>query len=239
MAETVRNERFLPWREACVLVGDKRVLRETEELYFRYTGFASVELGEKSYDRVHVNGFLRLYPADVKELRQGIPIGCNSALVNGFMAINGSYSKDLLEKFIVFDDELVIGTGMETSPGDDLVYPTSIYYRESELLKLCERFGLIPTEVDSDLITDSALQSVNPEREVDLLSLVGGLSCLLARERGVGDTQEWHQMSEAFLDELFELMEGLDIPVDGKNKFRYERLISEGVRFVNRREEGD
>jgi hypothetical protein len=235
MAETVRNERFLPWREACVLVGDKRVLKESDELYFRYTGLASVELGEKSYDRVHINGFLRLYPADVKDLRRGIPVSCNSALINGFMAINGSFNNELLEKFIVFDDELVIGAGTETSPTDDLTYPSSIYYRESDLLKLCERFGLIPTEVDSDLITDSSLQSVNPEREVDLLCMVGGLSCLLARQKGIGDSREWHRLSDAFIDELFELMEGLGIPVDGKNKFRYERLITEGVNFINRK----
>jgi hypothetical protein len=235
MAETVRNERFLRWREACVLVGDKRVLKELGELYIRYTGFASVELGEKSYDRVHVNGFLRLYPADVKDLRRGIPVSCNSSLVNRFMAINGNFTNELLEKFIVFDDELVIGAGVETSPDDELTYPSSIYYRESDLLKLCERFGLIPTEVDSDMIPDSSLQSVDPEREVDLLSMVGGLSCLLARQKGVGDSQEWHHLSDVFIDELFELMQGLGIPVDGKNKFRYERLIAEGVKLVNRR----
>lgn len=232
MAETVKNERFLPWREACILVGDKRVLKELDELYFRYTGFASVEMGQKSYDRVHVNGFLRLYPADVKDLRQGIPVGCNSALVNGFMSINGSYNKDLLEKFIVFDDELVIGAGTEASPHDDLTYPSSIYYRESELLKLCDRFGLTPSEVDSDWVSDSSLQSSNPEREVDLLCLVGGLSSLIAHNKGVDFAQEWHHLSDAIIDELFELMEGLGVAVDGKNKFRYERLISEGVKFV-------
>ncbi len=218
-----------------MLVGDKRVLRESQELYFRYTGFASVEMREKSYDRVHVNGFLRLYPADVKDLLQGIPVGCNSALVNVFMTINGTYNKELLEKFIVFDDELVIGTGSETSPKDEmnLSYPSSIYYRESDLIKLCDRFGLIPSDVDSELVSDSALQSVNPEREVDLLCMVGGLTCLLARQKGVDDTQEWHHLSDAFIDELFELMDGFGFSVDGKNKFRYERLISEGVKFVN------
>jgi hypothetical protein len=232
MAETVRNERFLPWREAGVLVGDKRVLKELDELYFRYSGFASVEMGQKSYDRVHVNGFLRLYPADVKDLRQGIPVGCNSALVNGFMAINGSYNKELLEKFIVFDDELVIGVGREASPQDDLLYPTSIYFRESELLKLCERFGLIPSEVDSDWVSDSNLQSTSPEREVDLLCLIGGLSSLIAQKKGIDYTQNWPHLSDAIIDELFELMEELGIAVDGKNKFRYERLITEGVKFV-------
>lgn len=235
MAETVRNERFLPWREACVLVGDKRVLKEMDELYFRYTGFASVEVREKSYDRVHVNGFLRLYPGDVKDLRQGIPVGVNSALVNDFMGINGSFSKQFLEKFIVFDDELVIGAGSEISSKDDLVYPTGIYYRESDLLKLCTRFGITPSEVDSSLVTDSSLQTADPEREVDLLCIVGGLSCLLARQKGIDYNQEGHQLSDAFLDELFELMEGLGIPVDGKSKFVYERLISEGIKFLNRK----
>jgi hypothetical protein len=234
MAETVRSERFLPWREACVLVGDKRVLKESDELYFRYSGFASIEMGEKSYDRVHVNGFLRLYPADVKELRRGIPVGCNSALVNPFMAINGSYDKALFEKFIVFDEELVIGVGNETSPGDDLFYPNSIFFSESELLRLCERFGLTPSEVDSEFISDSTLQSSSPEREVDLLYMVGGLSCLMAKHRGIDFTQEWHHLSDSFIDDLFELLEQLGVSVDGKNKFRYERLISEGVKFINR-----
>jgi hypothetical protein len=235
MAETVRNERFIPWREACVLVGDKRVLNELDELYFRYTGFASVEMGEKSYDRVHVNGFLRLYPADVKDLRRGMPVGCNSALVNSYMAINGSFNKELLEKFIVFDDEVMIGAGSETSPDDYLVYPSGIYYRESDLHELCLRFGLTPSEVDSGLVTDSSLLSANPDREVDLLNLVGGLSCLLARQGGVDDSHETHHLSDTFIDELFEVMEGLGISVDGKRKFLYECLISEGVKFVIRR----
>ncbi|MGD8909457.1 MAG: hypothetical protein PVF13_05125 [Chromatiales bacterium] len=234
MAETVRNERFLPWREACMLVGDKQVLKESDELYFRYAGFASVELGEKSYDRVHVNGFLRLYPADVQDLRRGFSVNCNSALVNDFIEINGSFNNALLEKFIVFDDELVIGAGAEPSPNDDLTYPSSIYYRESELLKLCERFGLIPKGGDFDQISNSTLQRVNSAREADLLYMVGGLACLLARQKGIGDSQEWYHLSDAFIDDLFELMVGLGILVDGRNKFRYERLIAEGVKFINR-----
>jgi hypothetical protein len=237
MVETVRNERFLPWQEACALVGDKRILNELDELYFRYTGFASVELSEKSYDRVHVNGFLRLYPADVNDLRRGISVGCNSAMINSFMAINGIFNKDLLAKFIVFDDEVVIGAGSDSSLHDNLTYPASIYYRESDLFKLCERFGLDPKEVDSELVNDSRLQSVNPEREVDLLCMVGSLSCLLARQKEVADNLEGHQLSDAFIDELFELMAGLGISVNGKSKFRYERLIAESVKFVRHRVE--
>jgi hypothetical protein len=214
------------------MLGNKQILKELDELYFRYSGFASVEVGEKSYDRIHVNGFLRLYQTDIKELRRGIPVGCNSALVNGFMAINGSYPEDLLEKFIVFDDEVVIGVGTEITCEDDLVYPNSIYYRESDLLTLCERFGLVPNEVDSELITDSSLDSIIPDREVDLLKMVGGLSCLLAKQKGVDHSQAWYDLSDAFIDELFQVMEKLGVSVEGKNKFRFERLIFEGLKMV-------
>jgi hypothetical protein len=238
MAETVANERFLPWREACVLVGDKRVLKELDELFFRYAGFASVELGEKSFDRVYVNGFLRLYPTDVKDLRQGIPVGCNSALVNHYMAINGTFNSVFLEKFIVFDDELVIGAGSEVTAEDDLVYPTSIYYRESDLLKVCNRFGITPSEVDSDFIADSNLQIPHSERETDLLYLVGALSSLLAAQKGVHTSKEWHHLSDAFIDDLFELMGSRGIAVDGKHKFRFERLISEALKRLRPPSEG-
>ncbi|MCU7843712.1 MAG: hypothetical protein KZQ93_07705 [Candidatus Thiodiazotropha sp. (ex Monitilora ramsayi)] len=231
MSDMVRNERFLTWGEACRYVGDERVLNETDELYFQYNGFASVEMGEKSYDRVHVNGFLRLYPTDVKDLRNHMPVGCNSALVNGFMAINGSFTKDLLEKFIVFDDELTIGITGDDSPHHDLDYPSSIYFRESDLLKICERFGLNPAGAESDSIPHSQ----KLEREEDLLRTVGALSCLLAKERGVDITNEWHHLSDSFIDELFDIMREMGISTEGKNKFVVERLISEGVRFVHNR----
>lgn len=231
--ETIRNERFIPWRAACILVGDPQVLKESQELYIRYTGFASVEMCERSYDRVHINGFLRVYPSDMKDLLRGIPVGCDSALVNDFMTINGSYNNELLEKFIVFDDELVIGADSTASSESDLVYPSCIYYRESDLLKLCDHFGITPSETDSYLVTDSALHNASPKREMDLLRMVGGLTRLLAQQKGIDFTREWHCLSDAFIEELFELLEELGIRVDGKNKFLYERLILEGVRSVN------
>lgn len=231
MSEMVRNERFLSWDESCRYLGDESVLNETDELYFRYAGFASVEMGEKSYDRVHVNGYLRLYQSDVNDLRNGIPVGCNSALINGHMAINGSYNKDLLEKFIVFDDELVIGVGGKGEGENDLDYPAGIFFRESDLLKICDRFGLSPVGVESE----SVQQSLKTERGTDLLCMVGALSCLLARHRGVDYTREWHHLSDSFIDELFDVMSSLGIPTEGKNKFVFERLISEGVKMVNSR----
>ncbi|MCU7795757.1 MAG: hypothetical protein KZQ73_06650 [Candidatus Thiodiazotropha sp. (ex Semelilucina semeliformis)] len=231
MSEMVRNERFLTWGEACRYVGDEGVLNETDELYFQYNGFASVEMGEKSYDRVHVNGFLRLYPADVKDLRSNMPVGCNSALVNGFMSINGSFTKELLEKFIVFDDELTIGVGSKSSSDNDLDYPSSIYFRESDLVKICDRFGLSPAGAE----TESVPHSKKLEREEELLRTVGALSCLLAKQKGVDYTKEWHHLSDSFIDELFDMLGSLGISTEGKSKFVFERLISEGVRYLNSR----
>jgi hypothetical protein len=231
MSEMVRNERFLSWDESCRYVGDESVLNETDDLYFRYAGFASVEMGEKSYERVHVNGYLRLYQSDVSDLRNGIPVGCNSALINGYMAINGSFNKELLEKFIVFDDELVIGVGGKDGGENALDYPSAIFFRESDLLKICDRFGLSPVGVESEPMQ----QSLKPERGTDLLCMVGALSCLLARQKGIDYTREWHHLSDSFIDELFEVMSNLGIPTEGKNKFAFERLIAEGVKMVNSR----
>jgi hypothetical protein len=229
MSEMVRNERFLSWDESCCYVGDESVLNETNDLFFRYAGFASVELGEKSYDRVHVSGFLRLYQSDVQELRNGIPVGCNSALINSYMAINGGFNEQLLEKFIVFDDELVIGVGGKGGGENALDYPLSIFFRESDLLKICDKFGLSPVGVESEPMQ----QSRKLERGTDLLCMVGALSCLLARQHGVDYTRDWHHLSDSFIDELFEVMGSLGIPTDGRNKFAFERLISEGVKRVN------
>jgi hypothetical protein len=231
MSEMVRNERFLSWSEACHYVGDERVLNETDELYLMYTGFASVEMEEKSYDRVHVNGYLRLYPSDLKDLRNGMPVGCNSALINGFMSINGDYNKSLLEKFLVFDDELTIGVAGDDNSNHELRYPESIYLRESDLVKICDRFGISPKAGE----IESNGGAVQLEREQELLQIIGSLAFQLAKDRNIDLDTEWHHLSDSFIDELFVTMESLGISVEGKQKFQYERLISEGVRFVHGR----
>lgn len=230
MSEMVRNERFLSWAEACRYVGEKGVLNEIKQVYFRYAGFASLEMEEKSYDRVHVNGFLSIYPADLNDLRSGMPVGCNSAIVNHFMAINGSFNNDLQEKFLVFDDEVEITAGRLDKLGDaEIAYPEGIYFLEQDLLSACQRFGLQPGKFEEI----PSLHRLNPERELDLLCMVGAMSCLLARRKGVDCTQEWHHLTDAFLDELFETLQGLGVAIDGKDKFEFERLIAEGVKFVN------
>ena len=232
MSEMIRNERFLNWDEACRFVGEKGVLNEINEVYFRYAGFASVEMGEKSYDRVHVNGFLRIYPADLKDLRSGMPVGCNSAIVNQFIAINGGFNDKLREKFIVFDDELVITASRRERLGDgEIAYPEGVFFHEQDLLSACQRFGLKPGDIQET--GDS--HKLNPERELDLLCMVGAMSCVLARHKGVDNCQAWHHLSDTFIDELFETMQTLGITIDGKSKFEFERLIAEGVKYVNNR----
>jgi len=230
MTERVGNEHFLSWDEACCFVGDKNALNETNEIYFRYTGFASVEMAEKQFDRVHVNGFLRIYPADVNDLRDGIPVGCNNALVNNYSAINGVFRRELLEKFIVFDDELVISAGEgKVAEEGEIIYPSGVFFRESDLRSTCARFGLVPGKSEDELNR----HQLHPDRELDLLRLIGAMSCLLARHRGVDYAQEWHHLSDAFIDELFETMSKLGIDTEGKTKFIIERLIAEGVKIVH------
>jgi len=59
------------------------------------------------------------------------------------------------------------------------------------------------------------------------------MSCLLARHKGVDCTQAWHHLSDAFIEELFEIMSGLGISIDGRSKFELERLIGEAVKFIS------
>jgi len=162
----------------------------------------------------------------------GVPVACNSAIVNHFIAINGSFHDSLREKFIVFDDEVVItGSHRENLGEGEVPYPEGIFFHEQDLLSACQRFGLKP-----GILEDKPAQHrLNPERELDLLCLVGAMSCLLARCKGVDCTQEWHHLSDTFIDELFETLAGLGVAIDGKNKFEFERLIAEGVKYINNR----
>jgi len=230
MSEKVGNERFLSWAEARRFVREPGVLSETNELYYRYAGFASVEMAEKHYERVHVNGFLRIYPADVSELRSGFPISCNNARLNDYSTVNGVFRSELLEKFIVFDDELLISVDADKVADEgEVVYPAGVFFRESDLCATCGRFGLVPGELGEE----ERRPPLSPGREFDLLRTIGAMSCLLARQRGVDFAQEWHHLSDSFIDELFETMSALGVDTEGKAKFLYERLISEGVRLVH------
>lgn len=230
MSEKVGNEYFLSWDEARHFVREPGVLNETNELYYRYAGFASVEMAEKRYERVHVDGFLRIYPADVSELRSGFPVSCNNARLNGYSTVNGAFRHELLEKFIVFDDELLISVNADkVAEEGEVAYPAGVFFRESDLCATCAKFGLVPGEPGER----ERCQPLPPGRELELLKTIGAMSCLLARQRGVDFAQEWHHLSDSFIDELFETMSALGVNTEGKAKFLYERLISEGVRLVH------
>jgi hypothetical protein len=238
---TVANDDdiFLTWDQACRFVGDEKVLREINELYFHFAGFASVEVKERSYERVYIDGYLRLYANDVNELKRGLPVTCNSALIDQHIIINGVVREELLQKFLVFDDELLIGGHVEK--GDNLYsYPGDICFHQQDLHNMCSRIGIRPGAAEShssDSQPLSLLQDSQPldlsEDGHDLLSLIGALACMLAMNNDLESSlQNGQHISELIIDDLFTMMDGLGIDVDGKKKFLYERLISKGVKSI-------
>jgi hypothetical protein len=238
---TVANddEMFLAWDRACRFVGDEKILREINELYFHFAGFASVEVKEHSYERVYVDGYLRLYANDVNELKRGLPVTCNSALIDQHIIINGVVREELFQKFLVFDDELLIGVSVEK--GDSAYnYPADISFYQDDLHNICNRIGIhpgaaanraTPSQPDAQF-QDS--QPLNPSGiSHDELSLIGALACMLAMNSDLeGSLRDGQHISEIIIDDLFTMMDGLGVDVDGKKKFLYERLISKGVKSI-------
>ena len=47
-----------------------------------------------------------------------------------------------------------------------------------------------------------------------------------------GSLRDGQHISEIIIDDLFTMMDGLGVDVDGKKKFLYERLISKGVKSI-------
>jgi hypothetical protein len=47
-----------------------------------------------------------------------------------------------------------------------------------------------------------------------------------------GSLQDEQYMSEIIIDDLFAMLRGMGVEVDGKQKFLYEKLISEGVKSI-------
>ncbi|MBW9263206.1 MAG: hypothetical protein K1566_05615 [Candidatus Thiodiazotropha sp. (ex. Lucinisca nassula)] len=233
------DESFLSWDEACRFVGDEKVLREMEELYLHFAGFASVEVQERSYERVYVDGYLRLYPADVNELKRGLPVTCNSALIDHHMSINGGVREELLQKFLVFDDELLIGLSVDKG-NNAYNYPSNISFYHEDLHQMCDRIGIKPgvpvdPSPDSQPLTSSPdSQSLDSsESALDELNLIGALACMLAMNSDLDESlRDGQHISEIIIDDLFTMLDGLGVEMDGKKKFLYERLISKGVKSI-------
>jgi hypothetical protein len=230
MTLTSNVDIFYSWEDACHYVGDEKVLKEINELYFHFSGFASVEVQERSYERVYIDGYLRLYPADVKELKRGMPVTCNSALIDHHISVNGVVREELFQKFLVFDEELLIGMSIEK--GDNAFnYPLDISLHQDDLSRMCDNIGLHPVG-DVEISTPSQPVDAS-EEEQDKLMVIGALACMLAMNNDLeGSLQENQHISEIVIDDLFTMMTGLGVEVDGKKKFTYERLISKGVKSI-------
>ncbi|MCG7915223.1 hypothetical protein A3194_00160 [Candidatus Thiodiazotropha endoloripes] len=242
------DETFLSWENACRFVGDEKILREIEELYLHFAGFASVEVEERSYERVYVDGHLRLYPTDVNELKRGLPVTCSSALIDHHMSINGVVREELFQKFLVFDDELLIG--LSVNKGSSAYnYPSDISFYHEDLHQICDRFGIkpgVPVDPSPDtqsLTPPSESQPLIPssdslpletsENSLDELNLIGALACMLAMNSDLEESlRDGQHISEIIIDDLFTMLDGLGVDVDGKKKFLYERLISMGVKSI-------
>jgi hypothetical protein len=218
---------FFSWEDAGQYVGDEKLLREIEDLYFHFSGFASVEVNERSFERVYVDGYLRLYPADVNELKRGMSVTCSSTLIDQHMSINGMIREELMQRFLVFDEELLVGQRVNKNE-NAFNYPADIYLHVDDLYQLCNTIGIEPG--------DQSPQSEpleNSEEDVEKLNVIGALACMLAMNSDLeGSLQDRQHISEIIIDDLFTMMGGLGIDVNGKKKFLYERLISKGVKSI-------
>jgi hypothetical protein len=186
-----------------------------------------------------VDGYLRLYANDVNELKRGLPVTCNSALIDQHIIINGVVREELFQKFLVFDDELLIGQSVEK--GESAYnYPADISFYHEDLHGMCSRIG-IQSDADDNLSANSQsvslLQDSQPldpsEKGHDELSLIGALACMLAMNNDLdGSLRDGQHISEIIIDDLFEMLSGIGFDVDGKQKFQYEKLITDGVKTI-------
>jgi hypothetical protein len=224
-------DQFLIWEDASSYVGEEKLLKEIDDLFFSFSGFASVEVSERSYERVYVDGYLKLYPSDVDELKKGMTVSYSSSLINPYMSINGESREELFQKFLVFDDELLIGK--EVRMGENAFkYPADVYIKQDDLHQLCRTIGIHPGEsVQHKSRQDLSMEPADAEQEKE--KLIGVLACMLAMNSDLESSLHSEQhLSEIIIDDLFTMMSGLGIEMDGRKKFLYERLITDGVKSV-------
>ncbi|MES9972482.1 MAG: hypothetical protein ABW092_20805 [Candidatus Thiodiazotropha sp.] len=216
---------FYSWAQACEYVGDSRFLKELDELYFHFNGFASVEVESGSFDRVYVDGYLKLYSTDVSELHKQLPVTYSSAIIDHNITINGVVREDLFQKFLVFDEELVIGEG-KGEQDNEFNYPNEIHFNHIDLSRVCDEYGIQLPE------SEPHSKPIIVEEEVTL-KVIGALACMLAMNNDLeGSLHNGQHISEIIIDDLFAMLSGMGVDLDGKQKFLYERLVSDGVKSI-------
>jgi hypothetical protein len=105
---------------------------------------------------------------------------------------------------------------------------------------MCSRIGIRPGAAEKQASDNQPLslsqdsQPLDPSEDgYDQMSLIGALACMLAMNNDLeGSLRNGQHISEIIIDDLFTMMGGLGIDVDGKKKFLYERLISKGVKSI-------
>lgn len=215
---------FCSWKQACDYMGDSRFLGELKELYFHYKGFASVEVERGTYDRVYVDGYLKLYDRDINELKNRVPVTYSSAIIDHNITINGVVRDDLFQKFLVFDEELLIGTE-KGERENEINYPKDIHFNYHDLNRVCDAFGIQRRE------SKPQPKAVKVEdRDKVALHVIGAMACMLAMNKDLeGSLQSGQLISDIIIDDLFEMLSGMGLNIDGRQKFLYEKLISKGV----------
>jgi hypothetical protein len=216
---------FYSWEQACDYVGDSRFLNEVDECYFHFKGFASVEVESGSFERVYVDGYLKLYSNDVNELKKNLPVTYSSAIIDRNITINGVVRNDLFQKFLVFDEELLIGEG-KGALDNEFNYPQDILFNHIDLERICNAYGIRRTNSEPES------RSLVVEEQV-ALKVIGALACMVAMNNDLDSSLLDEQyMSDIIIDDLFSVLDGMGIEIDGKQKFLYEKLISEGVKSI-------
>jgi hypothetical protein len=228
--EMVEQDVFCNWKQACDYVGDSRFLSELEELYFHYSGFASVEVEDGTYDRVYLDGYFKLCARDVNELKKSVLVIYSSAIVDHNIIIDGVVRDDLFQKFLVFDEELHIGTG-KGERENEINYPNDIHYNYNDLKRVCDANGIEHHESVSQS-TPQSNPALNAEDEITL-RVIGAMACMLAMNKDLeGSLHNQQHISEIIIDDLFEMLRGMGLEIDGREKFLYEKLISNGVKSI-------
>ncbi|MEW8395418.1 MAG: hypothetical protein AB2707_04585, partial [Candidatus Thiodiazotropha sp.] len=80
--------------------------------------------------------------------------------------------------------------------------------------------------------TEPHSKPVIVEDEV-MLKVIGALACMLAMDNDLeASLQNEQHISEIIIDDLFAMLDGMGVDIDGKQKFLYERIISDGVKTI-------
>jgi hypothetical protein len=223
--EMDEHQVFCDWKQACDYVGDGGFLNELQEFYFHYNGFASVEVEQGTFDRVYVDGYLKLNATDVNELKNNMPVTYSSAIIDHNITINGVVRDDLFQKFLVFDEELLIGEG-KGEQDHEINYPNDIHFNYNDLNSVCDTYGIQHHK------SEPQSRPIDIEGEFPL-QVIGALACMLAMNKDIeGMLHKEEPISEIIIDDLFEMLGGMGLNIDGKQKFLYEKLISEGVKKI-------